>query len=301
MNLTNLFNKYNIINSIPISKGFSSDKKFILTSNQNNKYLLRISDISLLEKKKNQFNLLQQLEDLDINISKIIEYGTFDDNTCYMLLTYLEGIDAREIVKTLSDQQAYNLGIDAGKILQKIHNIKITNNSFSWYENYLIKQKRKINALLNSKFKIPHQEKLLKYYIDNTYLMKDRPLVICHSDYHLGNMIINDKKIGIIDFDKMTIADPIDEFKPFCWNVKESEYFETGLINGYYDNNVPNEFFKLLKYYTVESMISHLPWAINFGDEEVKIMQEINENQLKWWNNFDSDIPIWYKGICFTK
>ena len=55
MNLTNLFNKYNIINSIPISKGFSSDKKFILTSNQNNKYLLRISDISLLEKKKNQF------------------------------------------------------------------------------------------------------------------------------------------------------------------------------------------------------------------------------------------------------
>ena len=44
-------------------------------------------------------------------------------------------------------------------------------------------------------------------------------------------------------------------------------------------------------------MISHLPWAVNFGEEEVVIMKKINELQIKWWNNFELDIPTWYKKI----
>ena len=77
----------------------------------------------------------------------------------------------------------------------------------------------------------------------------------------------------------------------------ESEYFETGLVDGYFDYSIPDDFFKILKYYTIESMISHLPWAVNFGEEEVVIMKKINELQIKWWNNFELDIPTWYKKI----
>ena len=40
-------------------------------------------------------------------------------------------------------------------------------------------------------------------------------------------LIVNENGIGIIDFDKNGATDLIDDFKPFCWNIRKSEYFET--------------------------------------------------------------------------
>lgn len=292
-----IFNKYNIIKCEQLTKGFSKDEKYIVESNSGKKYILRVSDISLIDKRKNQFEILKQLNDKNIYCSKPIEFGILNDNNCYTLLSWLDGIDARTAVKDLSDEDVYLLGVEAGKILKEIHNLEIDEPSISWWDKYLSKMERKIKALLESSMQIPLQEQLIKYYRDNVYLMKNRPMCFCHGDYHLGNMIVCNGKIGIIDFDKCGIADPYDEFKPFCWNTMESEYFETGLIDGYFDYNIPDDFFKILKYYTVESMISHLPWAVNYGKEEVVIMQKINELQMKWWDNFNLDIPTWYKKI----
>ena len=39
-------------------------------------------------------------------------------------------------------------------------------------------------------------------------------------------MVINNNHIYIIDFDKCNLTDPIDDFKPFCWSVRENVYFD---------------------------------------------------------------------------
>lgn len=90
--------------------------------------------------------------------------------------------------------------------------------------------------------RIPLQEEILDYYKSHVFLMKDRPQVFCHGDYHLGNMIVQDGRVGVIDFDRSGAGDPYDELKPFCWNVMQSEYFETGLINGYFEEKIPGNF-----------------------------------------------------------
>ena len=68
--------------------------------------------------------------------------------------------------------------------------------------DYILERDKKINSLLTCDLTIPMQDKILKYYKDNIYLMKDRSQCLCHGDYHVGNMIVNNGKIGIIDFDK---------------------------------------------------------------------------------------------------
>ena len=115
--------------------------------------------------------------------------------------------------------------------------------------------------------------------------------------FYLGNMIVNDSGIGIIDFDKNGATDLIDDFKPFCWNIRKSEYFETGLVNGYFNNNVPEEFWYLIKLYTAEHLISHLPWASTFGEKEIKTAYEIYELVMNSYDNFALLIPKWYKGV----
>ena len=52
--LNDIIEKYNISFVEPLTKGWSKDKKYILFS-QDKKYLLRLSNISLYNKKKEQF------------------------------------------------------------------------------------------------------------------------------------------------------------------------------------------------------------------------------------------------------
>lgn len=74
--------------------------------------------------------------------------------------------------------------------------------------------------------------------------VKHRPTLFQHGDYHCGNMIVNSGRIGIIDFDKNSAADPYDEFKCFCWNVYANRHFEKGIIDGYFEGRPPKEFLK---------------------------------------------------------
>ena len=294
--LKDIIEKYNISFVEPLTKGWSKDKKYILTS-KDKKYLLRLSNISLYNKKKEQFELLKKIEKLDINCSRPVEFGKLDEENIYMILTYLEGESCEDVLPRLTNEEAYKLGIEAGQVLQKLHNIPVDTSNMSWKEKYKEKIPRKIKALKECKYKLPLEDFLIDYFISKSYLMEDRPLKFSHGDFHAGNMIVHNGKIGIIDFDKNTISDPYDELKPFCWNVFKSEYFETGLINGYFNNKIPEDFFKILKYYSVESLISQLPWSVQFGEEDIKTAYKVYDAMLEWWGNFNLDVPTWYKGI----
>ena len=261
-----LCGKYGIVSTAPLLKGWSSDIKYILEDGNGARYLLRLSNADLYEKKKDQFDLLKKIGRLGFNCSRPFEFGTAADGTVYILLSYLEGEDGEAAVSAMTDEEAYRLGIEAGNYLRRLHSVDIPPQERTWWDRYREKMPRKIAALKSCEYKLPMQDMILDYYETHCDLMKDRPLVLCHGDYHLGNMIVSNGKIGIIDFDKNGIADPYDDLKPFCWNAMVSEYFETGLINGYFDHGIPDDFWRILKFYTAESLISQL------------------------------EIPTWYKG-----
>lgn len=289
--------KENIVSVTPLLKGWSRDQKYVLEDANGCKFLLRISDGSLWEKKKAQFALLEKMEKRQLPCSRPLALGMTEEGSVYTIVSYLEGTDGLKAVSKLGNREAYRLGIEAGEVLRRLHEIEIPTQKQSWWERYQEKMPRKIAALRKCEYRLPMQEELLQYYTDHCWLMKNRPQLFAHGDFHLGNMIVKGGKIGIIDFDKNGAADPYDEFKPFCWNVMCSEYFETGLINGYFQNQVPEDFFPILKFYTVESLISHLPWSVTFGEAEVRTAQKVAANQMIWYDHFQLEVPTWYHGI----
>ena len=86
-----------------LSHGWSNDQKYYISTKDNNEYILRVSDASLYEKRKRQFEYLKELEKLDLPIPKPIDVGYLNDNEIYMLLTYIKGIPAEEYVKKATD------------------------------------------------------------------------------------------------------------------------------------------------------------------------------------------------------
>ena len=65
IDLNNIVELNNVKSIESLNKGWSRDKKYIITTDKD-KYLLRISDISLYEKKKKQFELLKRSRTIDI-------------------------------------------------------------------------------------------------------------------------------------------------------------------------------------------------------------------------------------------
>lgn len=291
-----LLNRMHILRREPLNKGWSRDEKHILTDDQGRKFLLRLFDRSLLEKKQAQFALLQKVEALDLPCSRAIGIGTLDEGRAYMVLNWMEGESADEVLKTAAPGDAYRLGLEAGQILQKLHQIPVPIQPKTWWEGYQAKIPRKIAALEACPRPCPYKDIALSYVLENMARLKDREQKFSHADYHAGNMIVHKGHIGIIDFDKTTVADPYDEFKPFCWNVLASEYFETGLINGYFDGQIPEDFFPILSLYAAESLISQLPWAVGYGETEVRTAYFVADRVLEWYDGFEKVVPTWYRG-----
>jgi aminoglycoside phosphotransferase (APT) family kinase protein len=110
-------------------------------------------------------------------------------------------------------------------------------------------------------------------------------------------MIDNDGKLKIIDFDRYDYGDPWEEFNRIVWSVQKAPLFASGMVNGYFDNNVPFSFWQILALYISSNTLSSIPWAIPFGQIEIDTMINLAIEVLNWYDNMKNPVPTWYKGI----
>ena len=109
-----------------ISMGWSSDEKYKIVTKDGQALLLRISDISAYGSKKKEFEIVKKYSNLGFPMSQPVDFGICNEGkNCYMLLTFVEGIDLEEALPTLSEKEQYLLGREAGKILKAIHSIPL--------------------------------------------------------------------------------------------------------------------------------------------------------------------------------
>ena len=66
------------------------------------------------------------------------------------------------------------------------------------------------------------------------------------------------------------------------------------MVNGYFDNHVPMEFWRLLALYIASNTLSSVYWAIPFGQGEVDIMLNQGKEALAWYDNMRNSVPTWY-------
>lgn len=273
--------------------GFSADKKYRVQTTDGQNLLVRISDFSTYEQKHRQFQLMKKLNEKNLNIPHAIDFSVLDSSHVCTILSWVEGNDAREEIVKLSEQDQIRLGHEAGRILREIHQVPIE-QSFNWSEFFTAKIHRKIEKAKASAQSIPKLDRIIEFVETSLPLMKNRKLNIEHGDYHLGNMVIHEGHLGIVDFDRIDIADGYDDFKPFCWNVLVSPLFASALIDGYFEFRIPDDFFPLLALYAAEALLGAITWAAHFGVEQNDIMMDVHIKTLSWFDDFNRVIPSWY-------
>ena len=69
----------NIANKKPILKGWSNDKKYCITDENGERFLLRISDIAQYDVKQSEFRMMQRVASLGIPMCLPIEFGICEE------------------------------------------------------------------------------------------------------------------------------------------------------------------------------------------------------------------------------
>ncbi len=276
-----------------INKGWSNDIKYCVTSEDGMKYLLRITPNGKIADCEAMFKLLQQVAALSIPMCRPVEYGTCNEGT-YIVLTWVFGKDAEKVIPYLNAEEQHAYGFEAGKILKLIHTIPAPENQPDWESLFNDKMNRKIRIYNECPIKFEGSKDIIEYIESNRHLLANRPQCYQHGDYHIGNFMIEEHQIVIIDFDRYDFGDPWEEFNRIVWCAQSSPVFASGIVNGYFDNEVPIEFWKLLALYISSNTLSSIPWAIPYGDQEVTTMINQAKDVLSWYNNMKNPIPNWY-------
>ena len=258
-----------------INKGWSGDKKYRAVDECGNVYLLRVTNSPRGERYP-------------------IDCGKCEDGY-YLLQRFVEGVDAEEAVKGMTEEEQYRLGYEAGRLLRVIHSIPAPQDQPDWEPRFNAKIDRKIKMYSECPLKFEGDHYILDYLTANRHLLKDRPQCYQHGDYHIGNMMIEDGKIVIIDFDRYDFGDPWEEFNRIVWCAQAAPAFASGNVDGYFDGDVPHKFWELLALYIGSNMLSSIPWAIPFGDAEINTMMNQARDVLDWYDNFTNAVPKWYR------
>lgn len=280
----------------PIEKGWSRDKKYCVTDESGTKYLLRITTKEKSASRPDLFRMQKTVEALGVPMCRPIEFGSCDEGV-YILSSWIDGEDADEIVPLFDRSRQYELGLEAGRILKKIHSVPPPENQRDWESRFNEKTDGKIKMYGECPIKFEGADKIIDYINSNRHLLANRPQTFQHGDYHIGNMMIANGKIVIIDFDRYDFGDPWEEFNRIVWCAQKAPSFASGMVDGYFDGEVPVLFWKLLAFYIGSNMLSSVPWAIPFGDDEVRTMLKQAGDVLVWYDNMQNPIPTWYKPV----
>ena len=283
----------NIISQEPILKGWSEDKKYCAATTDGSKYLLRITPISRYKVRESLFGMLVQADALGIPMCSPIEFGVCGEGV-YSIQCWIDGADLETTLPMLTETEQYVLGLKSGEIARKLHTIPAPDTQEEWEPRFNRKTDIKIKKYRECGLRFEGDEHVLAYIERNRYLLKNRPQCFQHGDYHVGNMMLENGELKIIDFDRYDFGDPWEEFNRIVWSAATSPHFATGQLRGYFGGEPPIEFFKLLAFYIASNTLSSIYWAVPYGPSDIDTMMKQARDVLKWFDNMRNPVPAWY-------
>ena len=278
----------------PVEKGWSADKKYKVTLSDGRILLLRISPDHRREAVETCFIRMREAEALGISMCRALEWGECPEGI-YFLQSWVEGADAEAVIPTLPPLLQYRCGLAVGRDLCRLHTIPAPADIPDWETRYGAKIDRKLRMYQESPLKYGEDACILRYIRENRHLIAGRPQTYQHGDHHIGNMMVDiGGAVVLIDFEKEDFGDPWEEFNRIVWSAQAAPYFASGTVDGYFDGQVPERFWRLLALYICNNTLSSLPWAIPFGAREIEVMREQQRQVLQWYDHMRSVVPTWY-------
>lgn len=286
-----------------VPKGFSGDKLYRVESADGSRKLLRVFDVREYGRKRDEFAILQEMERLGVRCTRPLEIGELPGPRStfgYMLLSYIDGSDAEEVLPALSPREQYQIGLEAGAELRSIHRFgAVPEGLVAWHESKSAKHRKYVEQYQACGVRIKGDERILGFIERNLKWMERRPNGFQHDDFHVSNLIVADNRLaGVIDFNRFDWGDPEHDFvKVGMFSRGVSVPFSIGQIRGYFGEREPDEdFWSRYALYLAMTVISSVVWTLKVSPETMDRMMEKIDLVLEDHQGFERVVPVWYEG-----
>lgn len=280
-----------------ITKGWSDDEKYKITTKSGDLLLLRVSSLDKFEVKKKEFEIITKYAKLGFEMSMPIDFGVCNNQqNVYMLLSWIDGCDVEDILPELSEERQYRLGCQAGEILKKIHSIQPDEADIP-SETKVKKKLLQLSRYEESSVRIENDEFAVQYVKENIHRIGKEKPVYLHGDFHPGNLIyMEDGSIGVIDFNRWEVGDPYEEFYKLESFARElSIPYCIGQMEAYFNYEIPEKFWRILAVYVAHASLYSIKWAEKFGQKDIDRMTARCLQAFEDYDNFRRIIPVWYR------
>lgn len=282
----------------PLNKGQSPEKKYILLSNNQEKYVLRVAKIGRFHKYQKMFNIIRHFYKRGVKcLTPVVFDKTDGEKYCYTVFKYLEGKSSDKILPYLSKNEQREIGIAAGVELKKLHNLKCLKTRRDWFDKRYPKFLADLKVFNKLKLTFRKENYVLDYLKAHVELMKGRPYRFLHYDYGVRNIIVHNNQFnGIIDFNGYKWGDPIHDFYKLPWGSKScSVPLVIGMIIGYWGGRPPDKFWELYNLYVMLNLHRRLAWAYLKQPSRLSSRLKIIEEIVKEHDLRSNKAPVWFK------
>jgi len=280
-----------------LDKGYSADRKYVLRADSGTGYLLRVSDIAEERARRADFELVSRLSETGVACPRPICFDTSpEQGVCFMVLAYLPGDCARDVLPKMTPAQQYAVGHQAGEELAKIHCALAPADRVDDYAVRGDKYVRHQRLVQESGLSFRGQDRAEKYVAAHLDLLKDRPTTFRHGDYHPGNLIVQGEVlVGAVDFNRCDWGDPIDDFfKIAFFGAPLSPDYALGQVVGYFGGDPPDGFWPLYNLYVAMVLPADIVWTQQHYPQHLSASLHLIEVITSTHDFEDGGAPAWW-------
>ncbi|MDO3410798.1 aminoglycoside phosphotransferase family protein [Saccharibacillus sp. CPCC 101409] len=288
-----------IIEAYPVTGGASRDRKFkVHFYGYDSAYLLRLFDDSSLPVKRNEFEALHRMQALTVHCSRPIAMGRWEPEGLYFLLvSFIEGVDAAAALPLSPKPQQLRIGIQAGEELRRIGGYAAPEGVTGWARRRLEASERDIGLLRERGVSFRGAQEAAALTLRGGELMQGRPSSFLHGSFRPANLIVQSGRLaGIVGFGQFGWGDPLYEFAGLPVHARDvSALFCTGQILGYHGGQEPcPEFWSLYALYAAMGVFAALAQAAEHAPERLPAVIAQAERLGDDHNGFAAEKPDWF-------
>lgn len=295
--LANLSLPVTIDGILPLNIGTSQDEKYILTVKAKKKYVFRLSARKIYPRRKQEFDLITAFYRNGVQCLKPIAFGKASNRKyCYSIFKYVRGRSGTEVLRGLPPETRFKIGVLSGVELRKMHRLKAPEPQTDWYQKRSALFWDDLNQFRKLRLNFENEAYVCDFIKDHLELMKGRPVTFQHNDYGAGNLIIHRQQFrAVIDFNAFDWGDPLCDFFQVPWvNARLDVRFAQGQFWGYWDGEIPPEFWALYNLYVM--MILYRRLVLTQQTDPGRYASRLRKaNQIVKDHNLSKDnAPVWF-------
>lgn len=274
----------------PLHTGNSDSLTQIAYTSDDKKYIVKL--IKADKKYTTYINTLYALNSLSKVIPKCVKGFLFCEDAVCIVTEWIEGT---EVDFRCADIEKLDIATSyIADIVRKLHKFPVKNNGREF--SVINDVSSSFSILTRYNIVLPHDKAYRKYLDDpaNIPCMNERRGYI-HFDLHMQNIIkCEHSDYRLIDLELIGISDVWRDFVyAVCINHPDEQKFWLLFILNYFEDDIPEDFFRSVKFYVVLFMIMLV--KSNYLNKTLEHHFMLAEKIFNEYGALKYDIPLWIK------